>query len=113
MPYLFNKGDIYQASFPFEEDETQTKDRAVFVWGMHSNQQEVLVSKITGSIRGSKWEVLLQPSEASGLTKPCVVCVDQTKYIPVSVFLFPRGTLNVFQIAEISTFLKEYLTESK
>jgi hypothetical protein len=41
-PFKFNLGDIYQAKFPFEEDESRYKERAVFVWRVHNNQNEVL-----------------------------------------------------------------------
>jgi hypothetical protein len=109
--FKFSLGDIYQAKFPFEEDQRQYKERAVFVWRLHDNKQEVLASKITGSMGRSRWELVLQPSSHSGLTKICVVRVDQTKYLPISFFIYPRGTLNVFELAAIKNLFMEYANQ--
>ncbi|MDR3165745.1 MAG: hypothetical protein LBU13_09215 [Synergistaceae bacterium] len=107
--FKFKLGDIYQAKFPFEEDEHQCKERAVFVWRFHDNRQEVLSSKITGSIGRSGWELVLQPSSHSGLTKQCAIRIDQTKYLSITSFLYPRGTLNAFEIAAIQRVFMKYI----
>jgi hypothetical protein len=61
LQFQFNKGDIFYAYFPFEENSNESKLRTVLVWGMHPNKNEVLVSKITSVIRGLNWEVPLKP----------------------------------------------------
>jgi hypothetical protein len=109
VSFKFCLGDIYQAKFPFEEDKYQYKERAVLVWRLNDNQQEVLSSKITGTMGRSIWELALQPSVRSGLTKPCVIRVDQTKYIPITYFLYPRGALNAFELAAIRKLFLEYV----
>lgn len=109
MRFRFSRGDIYQASFPYEEDEEQSKDRTVFVWQVHDNGREVLVSKVTGAIGKSKWEVPLGPTRDNGLTKPSVVRLDKTRYIPVEAFLFPRGTLSPFELAFVEERFREYM----
>jgi hypothetical protein len=107
--FKFSLGDIYQAKFRFEEDDRRYKERAVFVWHLHNDGQTVLSSKITGSIGRSDWELVLQLGLQSGLTKTCVVRVDQTIYLPITFFIYPRGILNVFEITAIKELYMKYL----
>ena len=112
MPFQLSKGDIFYAAFPFDENANESKVRTVLVWEMHQNGKEVLVSKITSVIRGLKWEVLLKPGTHSGIKKECAVRVDQTRYLPISVFCIPvLGTLNPFEIIAVELRFKEYQKE--
>jgi len=112
LPFQFNKGDVFYASFPFEENSGSSKLRTVFVWGTHPNGQEILVSKVTSVIRGIKWEVPLMPGVHSGIKKQCVIRVDQTRYLPISAFCIPvLGTLNPFEIMAVEERFKEYQKE--
>jgi len=115
LPFLFSRGDVYQASFPFEEDETQAKDRTVLIWMPHTEEQLVLVSKITGTMGRSRWEVPLLPAkdQTNGIVKPCVIRVDQTRYIPIRALLSPRGSLNAFEIASAEKLLREFLNTKR
>jgi mRNA-degrading endonuclease toxin of MazEF toxin-antitoxin module len=107
--YQFNRGDIYYADFPFEENSGKSKERTVFVWKIHENGQEVLVSKITSVIRNIEWEILLKPGIHSGIKKSCVVRVDQTRALPIGSFRLPLlGTLNPFEIEIIEPCFKKY-----
>ncbi|MDR3231469.1 MAG: type II toxin-antitoxin system PemK/MazF family toxin [Synergistaceae bacterium] len=109
MPSQFNRGDIFYADFPFEENSGKSKERTVFVWGIHPNGEEVLASKITSVIRGLKWEVLLSPGTHSGIKKLCVVRVDQTRYLSIRAFCIPLlGTLNPFEIAAVEQLFREF-----
>jgi hypothetical protein len=90
---------------------SSTKERAVFVWRVHDNRREVLSSKITGSVGRNKWEFILMPGLFNGIAKRCVVCVDQTKYIPITSFIYPRETLNAFEIAAIKKLFEEYVSQ--
>ena len=111
MPFPFNRGEVYQASFPYEEDEAQIKERPIVAWVLRSNGREVLAGKITGTIGRSRWEVPLQPNSQNGLVKPSVVRVDQMRYIPIEDVLFPRGTLNAFELAAVEEMLKAYIDQ--
>lgn len=106
MPTL---GDIFQARFPFVEDVTQFKERPVFVWKVSADGKKVLASKITGTIRSSSWEVVLQPGQHSGLAKKCVVCVDETRYIQMDSLLYIRGSLNPFEVSVVKERYRSYL----
>ena len=112
LPFQFNKGGIFYADFPFEEKISESKLRTVLVWQMHPKMNEVLVSKLTGVIRGLQWEVPLYPGAHSGIKKQCVARVDQTRYLPISAFCIPvLGTLNPFEIATVELRFKEYQKE--
>jgi hypothetical protein len=108
MAFRFSPGDIFQARFPFEEDISKFKERPVFIWRIHGNKPVVLVSKITGSAGRSKWEIALRPSTRNGLVKPCVIRIDQTKYIPISSILFQRGVLGPFEISAAQKLFMKY-----
>ena len=69
------------------------------------------MSKITGTVRGYKWEVPLSPNSRNGLVKNCVVRVDQTRKLFFGSFSPSIGTLGELELKAAEDCLKEYFRE--
>ncbi|MDR3165643.1 MAG: hypothetical protein LBU13_08700 [Synergistaceae bacterium] len=113
MPAAFEPGDILGAVFSGRVDG-QIKVRPVLYWMRHKkNTKLILVSGTFGTVTGREWELKLFPKPDNGLTKECVLRLDDTVYIGEDAIIRILGRLNVFELVEAKNMLIQYSSHIK
>ncbi|MDR1019461.1 MAG: hypothetical protein LBL73_01775 [Synergistaceae bacterium] len=92
----------------------QPKARPVLFWMQgFSGTRKILVSGIFGTATARKWEQKLSPSVRNGLTKECVVRLDDTRYINADDVLRVLGSLNETEFKAVRDLMIRYSGDYK
>jgi hypothetical protein len=109
----YNPGDILRVMFSGRVDG-QAKARPVLYWLQDSaDPQRILVSGIFGTPSDRSWEQKLFPSTQNGLTKECVIRIDDTRYIRIDNVLSVLGSLNKFEFEVVRNLMIRYSDNCK
>ena len=113
MSQAYKAGDILRVVYSGLVDG-ETKRRRVLFWLEDvMNPSRILVSGIYGTATQGKWECRLYPNQYNGLTKDCVVRIDNTRYIQASSVLELCGTLNPIEFSAVKNLMMEYSSAYK
>lgn len=107
-----NVWEIWFADFPYEEDNTITKQRSVIVLSVEPLR--VLSVKVTSqNVRAEdKYDTPIVYWQFAGLKKPFVARVSKTMFLDKQKIMIKIGTLHDDDKISILSKYKEYISEN-
>ena len=108
MSALYEPGDILRIAHIGRVDG-QTKHRPCLFWIQHKNDANlILISGIFSNASGRDWELSLHPAIHNGLTKKCVLRLDNTIFVDKGTVVAVLGRLNSLELLAVKEKMFQY-----
>lgn len=97
-------GDVVLLKFPFSDGKNYKKRPALVISDFSDG--DVLVCKITSQLYNTKWDILVNDWEKSGLKLPSVIRVHKLATLEKELIEFVMGSVDISTKNEVKTILE-------